>query len=332
MTDAPRARTRSRAPATPAPAPAPAEAPATENAPGDNSEEQPAAPRTIGRITAGTGGQIGGRAGAGTPAATGGSDDAWMKTGAGAREAVSKELEQQQDKERKRAEGIYMPYRFWLPVGKQVEVVVLDAEPGPCFYEHQLQNPQSGKWDTYESCPKEFDLCPLCDGTAGGKDSYYIMLLTVIVLDPYVNSKGITVPHSRKLLAVKSAEQPFFLRQFDRDGSLRGLHLLMTRDTKNMANHGRPEFIAKHSEEDVMASFGHAAVTAQDGKVLKQANADCFAFPYGRIFTKPSGEDLRRRYGGTAPIGSRQERRTEFANGATTGGFASGVDDDDVPF
>jgi hypothetical protein len=90
-----------------------------------------------------------------------------------------------------------MPYRFWLPVGKQVEGVVLDTELGPCFYEHQLQNPRTGKWDIYEGCPKEYEHCPLCDGVAGGKESYYVMMLTVMVLDPYINKQGVTVPHAQ---------------------------------------------------------------------------------------------------------------------------------------
>jgi hypothetical protein len=271
-----------------------------------------------------------------TAAAAGGND--WMKRGASARELQEAEHARNLEKEKQRAEGIWMPYRFWLPVGKQVELVILDNEPGPCFYEHQLQDPRTGKWDIYEGCPKEYELCPLCDGVAGGKESYYVMMLTAMVMDPYVNKNGVTVPHSRKLLAVKTNDQPFFLRRFDEQGSLRGTHLLMTRNSKQDANIGRPEKLAQHSEEDIIATFGHAEVKSQEGKVLKQQNADCFPFPYSKLWSRPSGEDLRRRYGGAAPMGSRQDvTQAAAAGGSTIRPRAAATTDappldDDVPF
>jgi hypothetical protein len=301
------------------------------------SEEQ--APRIRSRIPTGTPQPAAQPAAQGQPAQRGGDD--WMKSGARAREIQQTELQRNQEREKQRAEGIWMPWRFWLPVGKQVELVILDSEPGPCFYEHQLQNPSTGKWDIYEGCPKEFEVCPLCDGAAGGKESYYVMMLTAMVLDPYINKNGVTVPHSRKLLAVKTNDQPTFLRRFDQEGTLRGTQWLMSRDTKNDSNIGRPEFLQRHAEEDIIASFGHPPVTAQDGRVLKQANADCHAFPYAKLWSRPSGEDLRRRYGGVAPMGSAQDIQTAAGGtriqprGGNTAGGAGGVDhdlDDDVPF
>jgi hypothetical protein len=201
-------------------------------------------------------------------------------------------------------QGFSCPSVSGLPVGKQVEAVVLDNELGPCFYEHQLQNPRNGKWEIYEGCPKEFEHCPLCDGVAGGKDSYYVMMLTLMVLDPYINKNGVTVPHSRKLYAVKTNDQPYWQRQFDQNGSLRGRQYLFARDSQQGSNTGRPDFLAAHSEDAILASFGHPEIKSQDGKVIKQANADCYPFPYSQLFHRPSGEDLRRRYGGAAPIGS----------------------------
>lgn len=279
-----------------------------------------------------------------TPRTNQGGD--WMKSGASARETAQSELARNQEREAKRAAGIYMPWRLWLPVGKQVEVVVLDTELGPCFYEHNLQNPATGKWDTFESCPKEFEHCPLCDGVAGGKESYYVMMLTVMVLDPYINKNGVTVPHSRKLLPVKTNDQPFWQRQFEDTGSLRGRQYLMVRDSKDQSNTGRPEYLnQQHGEDTIIASFGHPAITDQQGKVLKQANTDCYPFPYAQLFTRPSGEDLRRRYGGAPPVGSRASNAaiigatggiTPISSGAAsiqTGGTpGADLDDDSVPF
>jgi hypothetical protein len=151
-------------------------------------------------------------------------------------------------------------------------------------------------------------------------------------LTPYTNKQGVTVPHSRKLLPVKAQQQPFFMRQFDRHQTLRGLQLLMSRDTKQTAGIGNPEFVALHSEQDIIDTFGHDPVLAQDGKVLKERNADCFPFPYDKLFTKPSGEDLRQRYGGMAPAGSRQEYQSEWGATGTDGGGAGNDMDDEIPF
>lgn len=259
------------------------------------------------------------------------SDDSWMKTGRAAQKIQEKEQAKNEEKERRRAAGIFVPYRFWLPAGKQVEIVLLDDEPGPCFYEHQLQDPATGKWDIFEGCPKEFEACPLCDGQAGGKESYYVMMLSCMVLDPYVNKNGVTVPHSRKLLAVKTNDQPFFLRTYEREGTLRGVHLLMTRPSKQDSNIGRPEMLQRHSDADIMATFGHPEIKASDGRVIKKANADTQPFPYGEIWSRPSGDDLRRRYGGVAPMGS--DADVGEGNKITTGSNSNYDDlDDDIPF
>lgn len=254
----------------------------------------------------------------------------WMSSGASARAKAEEELVRQREAAERRASGLYMPFRFWVGVGEQREVVILDSQLGPCFYEHQMQNPRTGRWDVHEACPKEWEPCPLCDHQ---KDSYYVMMLTVMDLSPYTNKQGQTIPHSRKLMAVKAQQQPFFMRQFDRHQTLRGLHLLMSRDTQQTAQIGNPEFIQLHSEEDIIESFGHDQIVAQDGKVLKERNTDCFPFPYDRLFQKPTAEDLRRRYGGAAPAGSRQERDDEWSGGQ--GGAAGGAGndmDDEIPF
>ena len=266
------------------------------------------------------------------PASDDGGD--WMKKGAAARRTAEKELAANKEKERRRAEGIFMPFRFWVPVHKQTEIIILDEEPGPCFYEHQLQDPATGRWDVYEGCPKEFEPCPLCDGVAGGKESYYVMLLSIIALDPYVNREGKTIPHSKKLLAVKTNDQPFFNRLYEREGTLRGAHLLMARDSKNMANIGRPEFEQMHKDADILATFGHPEIKASDGRVIKKQNADCYPYPYEKLFTKPSADDIRARYGGVAPAGSQgdiagAEGGSKIKSKSTP---QDDLEDDDIPF
>lgn len=274
---------------------------------------------------------------AGKPTATATADSSWMKTGASARAISTQELQRQREAQERRNSGLYMPFRFYAKAGEQREIILLDTHPGPCFFEHQLLNPRTNRWDIHETCPKEWEPCPLCDGVAGGKESYYVMMLSCIDLTPWVNKKGETVPHSKFLLPVKVQQHGFFLRQYERNAvfdpagnyvsgsGLRGLHLLMARDNQQSASIGNPEFMEKHSEEEIIASFGHPAVVAQDGKVLKPENADCFPYEYAKLFPKPTAEALRKRYGGMAPAGSKQEATDEWADDTSTDGTADAI-------
>lgn len=252
------------------------------------------------------------------------SSGTWGHSGAEARARAETEIRRQQEAAQRRAAGIgFMPHRFYCPTGTTRDIIVLDQEPAFAVYEHALQRPNSTRYDVFESCPKEFDACPLCQGGSGarGKESYYVLFLTVIDLTPYTSKAGTPdekeVPWSRKLLPVKARDQSFFFRQHEFRGTLRGMHLLMARDTQESASIGRAEVFAHdpdnsefrgwHSEEEIMASFGGPAVLDQQGKIIKPANADCFAYEYPLLFPKPSGDDLRRRHGGQPPAGSRAE-------------------------
>lgn len=287
-------------------------------------------------------------------------DMSWAKTGGAARAAAESEVIKQKEAADRRASGIYMPFRFYLKYPESREVIVLDAQPGLYFYEHQLKNNQTNRWDIYETCPKEFEPCPICSGEVklegAGKESYYVMMLTIMDLTPYVKTDKKTgvqteVPYSRKLLPVKTAEQGFFHRQLDRKGTLRGMHLLMARDTKEITAIGRPEiqmggddnpdFNGWHSEAALMESFGSEAVLGQDGKVVRDANIDCFPFEYAKLFNKPDGAKLRQRYNVGGVPGSSHGNNSSFhddsahhdhAGHSHTPAVNNPVEDDDIPF
>ncbi len=234
------------------------------------------------------------------------SDESWLHRGARAEEARTRELERQAQ----RREQGWIPRRFWMPVGQQADIIILDSEPGPCFYEHNMKNPQDGdKRTLFEACPKEYDSCPLC---VQDKESYYVMFLSIIDMRPWTRKDGTVVEWTRKPLAVKSQQQPVFMRLFERHTNLRGIHLLMTRDSQQSFAIGQPEFVGAHTEEELVAAFSHEAGVGNDGRVLRQENADLYPFDYGRILQRNTGEELRRRYGGVVPAGSRQEVAGEW--------------------
>lgn len=130
-----------------------------------------------------------------------------------------RELRQQQNNQ---------PFRFWMPVGTDRKVLVLDEEPEFFRYEHALFNPDSNRNDIFIDCIDETDTCPACE--QGDARPYYAMYLTVIDLEGYVNKNNEEVPWTRKLFVVKPSMQRQWVREFERSGSLRGKVFRIFRD------------------------------------------------------------------------------------------------------
>lgn len=254
----------------------------------------------------------------------------WMKTGQDAMAAREQEKARQERIEEERKNRVYQPMRFFLKAGDQADLVVLDYQMGPFFHEHELtwdpkfKTQRNGRpVNIYEPCPKDWEPCPIC--AEAERESYYVLYLTIIDMRGYTNKDGVQVPFSKKLLPVKFRDQGFFLRQAERNGgSLRGVHLLMTRDNKEQSKIGQPEFIETVSEEDIIATFQHPERRNQQGEVVKEANADCYPYDYAKLFRKPSAADLRARYGlqANAPVGSNDDWQQNWGQGANNPGQA----------
>lgn len=246
----------------------------------------------------------------------------------GAKQRAAQEVVNNQERAAKRAAGIYEPYRLWLPVGTQRDIVILDNTIDDLMiaYEHALQNTSTGKFDVHELCPKEFDSCPLCPP----KDSYYAMFMSTIDWKAYVNKNNVNVPHSKKLTLAKSNGMQDFFHLFDiamqQFGTIRGMHILLARNSQQDPAIGRPVMLPStgsgfemFSEETLIATFGGPAVMDQQGaKVIKPENGDIIPFQWGQIYSKPSGDDLRSRYGGQAPAGSAQANQAAWEAPAGT--------------
>lgn len=255
----------------------------------------------------------------------------WMHTGESAEAAEEAERVRRQQEAEERARKQQVPIRFSLKAPEQADIIILDQNLGPRFYEHEryLKDAPRGKKFAYECCPGEWDSCPLCDGTGGFSQRSFVMLLTVLDLTPYTYppdhryKPNLTVPVTKKLLAVKLEQQGFFKRQFERLGSLRGVHLLMSRDTPSISKIGTPEYQDQYDDATLLAEYGHEAELDQHGNVIRAANEILQPVNYGIIFPKPSGADLRHRYGGAAPAGSRQDNE-EWQQSQNGGGSPQG--------
>jgi hypothetical protein len=245
------------------------------------------------------------------------------------------------------AQGLLTPpRRIEVSPGRVKEVIVLDAQLSCFMYEHKLYVPTNrvGRRDVYEPCPREHQICPLCEGMANARESYYVLFLTVIDLDPgYLKKEDgvevwvpatredeqgnkVALTHQRRLLAVKLHQQDPYFAIYNELGNLRGLSLALVRSpTDKYAPQSGVVDVAQskqegkwlqYSEADIIENFGHpaeysAAVEGQEPVLIKAENADCQPYNYGLVFRRPDAADLRTRYAGAAaashaPVGSDQ--------------------------
>jgi hypothetical protein len=235
--------------------------------------------------------------------------------------------------------------RFYVKAGDETEIVILDnsLEEAVAFYEHNLQDAQ-GRWSIHEPCIKDFDDCPIC---ANGSNSYYVMMLSVLVLKPFTVNRGKpterVIPHSKMLLPVKVGQFDLFQKleaaAKQAGGRLRGMYLVMSRGSDPKASRiGDPQILEDGkmfdliSEEDLVNEYGHEAVLGQDGKtVLRAENYDITPYNYEKLFPMPDVDSIRNRYGSSSPrSGSVDEAVDEFSSNEGTDDIPMSHEDDVV--
>ncbi len=207
-------------------------------------------------------------------------------------------------------------------------MIILDAELGPCRYEHHFQdNLATKRWGNHITCIKENGDCPACRVSDQIKQSRsnYMMFLTVQDMAGYTKRDNTHVPHTKRLLPVHQNGIEFYLTQMDANqGRLRGLHMVMRRTGAKEQNTGQPQAITYLDEAQLMSMFGNPEVRNQEGRVIKQANAEAYPFDYNSIFTDPTEEEIRGFLAGighqvAAQVGSRAEAAEAFQTNAEPG-------------
>lgn len=154
---------------------------------------------------------------------------------AGLQKMDDEQARNEAEHEARKAQG-HVPFRFWTPVSETRQIVIIDEAPDFFRYEHALKDRKSGRYDNFLPCINEDANCPVCG--VSEKPATFIMYLTVLDLTPYENRDGVLVPWSKKLLAIKPMQQKKIARLFDREKSLRGMILDMTRDSDKDASIG----------------------------------------------------------------------------------------------
>jgi hypothetical protein len=251
-----------------------------------------------------------------------------LRRGAQAQAARTQESERQyQDITRSN-----LPKRFWVPFkgGEQDrtrQYIILDSnvQDCPCFYEHAIQNPKTGRRDLFEMCLKETgQICPLCEKFG---DSYFVQMITILELldSPVVFQDGVEHWYFKRLLPVKFQQQEAFasLCNDTYGNNMRGARITTTRDSTQRSHAigaARPYIedgsIVVYTEEELVENFGNEPIE-KDGRVVKEKDADLYPYDYDKIFPAPTAEELRMRYGGTIPTGSAQERQQTWGNGSS---------------
>jgi len=241
----------------------------------------------------------------------------WASRGADIYKTAEKEKKRQESSSNSKKAS-----RFWMPpdADAEREVIILDnsMDEVMAFFEHNLKNPQTGKYDTFEPCPKEFEECPLCKD----KSSYYVTYLTVIDTKEWETKGGDKVPGTRRLFPIKYAQLFKFKKLFDiamkKYGTLRGVSILLTRTDKKHASIGEPVADEEgqlvglcYNEKELEEHWGHDDLKGDDGTVYAPANQRIQPFEYGKLFPKPSAKRLREIYGGDAPVGSDESNAWE---------------------
>ena len=252
---------------------------------------------------------------------------------AGRRQMEEEQIRQEAAKEARKAKG-FEPFRFWTPVGETRQIVIIDDAPDFFRYEHALKSAGSNRYDNFLPCINEDANCPAC--SVSEKPAYFAMYLSVIDLTPYNNKDGDEVPWSKKMLVVKPSQQKKISRLFEREGSLRGMILDMTRDGDKDAAIGNDIEFVGWMEEDELATY-YDEYTDKDGKVQ---TIDCLEpFDYDSIYPEMTEEQLAT-IAGVTDHGVGNRRQTDRAIGrggreapapAARGGRSAGRRDAEAP-
>ena len=115
--------------------------------------------------------QAGQRNTAPAPGAGGGSG--WLKRGTAGMAQSAQETQAQEQRDNLRAQGLTRISRYNLRVAEQGDIVILDMtlDGVPFLYEHRLQDPQTQRWNVFETCPKDLDVLLIGGATAAGPAS-----------------------------------------------------------------------------------------------------------------------------------------------------------------
>lgn len=189
--------------------------------------------------------------------------------------------------------------------GQDRDIIILDRDPNaaPRLYEHEfwrdpgylyVVSPKSMS----ETLEDPYEKHPVKNGQPS--HPYFCKYYSILDLQPWVSKDGSkSGNYTRKLLCVKNNQIPEFYEiermAMEAFGTLRGLKLRMRRgpDPKsskigNFVPLSAMKSMDHVSEDQLVATYGHAAVVNAEGKVLVPANGYLQPFNYEKVFPEPN--------------------------------------------
>jgi uncharacterized protein YxjI len=204
---------------------------------------------------------------------------------------------------------VFQPIRFKLKANETARLVILDERFTFGMREHNIKGPD-GFWKT-ERCISDHEECPLC--SISEQAPHDVALLSVLDLREYKNKNGETVTYSKKVLPVKKNDLASFQGLLEIHGSLRGLVLSMHRGEGQMeAAIGKPTFVMKLTDDDLLEEFGHEArLNDKKDVVIVPANDSIQPWNYDKFYTIPTKSELRTKYNIVARPGSDEDNNSD---------------------
>lgn len=234
--------------------------------------------------------------------------------GAVARAKAQEEEERAAARREMSQQSAGMPFRFFCPVGETRRFIIVDDAPDFFRFEHALKNQATKRWDLFTPCIDEEANCPVCKEAE--RPAYFAMYLTVIDLEPYINRDGEEVPWSKKLLVVKPAQHKKINRLYEREGTLRGMLVEVTRDSDKDASIGNDIQFVEFVPEEELAEYETVYI---DSKNKEHEVIGHEVFDYDELFPAMTEQQLRALVGGRAEPGSREDDERSTGRGAPRG-------------
>jgi hypothetical protein len=259
-----------------------------------------------------------------------------MYRGTGAREKAGTEQEAVQARREARQKEFDGPKRLYLKPGETREICIVDEAPDFFMFEHQIYNGKKPNlpYYSYSGCVKEYETCPACQKHG---DSNFNLYLTVIDFAEYTAKNGEVVEFSKKLMVIKSGSQRKFIRRHEKNGSLRGQVVTLTRDGDKDPVIGNDIEWDDKIDEDELTSAYIRSWTDRKKKVHEENCGEVFV--YEDIFDEPTIENISAALTGENAVdavpGSREQAAAELDNEEDADGedgWEGDAGPEDVPF
>ena len=219
-------------------------------------------------------------------------------TGEEGRRRILEEADRREAEREANKSLVYTPFRFFLRPGETTQIIIVDEAPNFFRYEHDLQNKRDGRWDLHVPCIAEYANCPAC--VSSGKQGQYRMYLTIIDLTEFTGKNG-TRTWSKKLYVAPASVQKKIMRIFEREGTLRGAVIEVSRDGDKDPRAGNDLQLQEFAPEEELAGYVETYET-KDGEEMETIGGE--VYNYDELFPDLSEEQLEVIVGTKADISS----------------------------